>query len=224
MGWLWTSGDAPKSPPSVTSSVEVDGSSTPLQGPPSVNDSPTDHDQSSTSTNTDPDAALLAYLSALENPPPSPARVSKLSQLRRNDPQNTSSDGPEIINPQSLYPTEISCRTAFDTAYHCQGLGGQLANVYRYGSFRNCSEQWSHFWFCVRTNRAFLGHEERAARVKEHYRLRDTKYRVGPSSEDVWKGRGRMLEGAFEGDLDAELKRLGEMEKAEEEGQGALKE
>lgn len=43
---------------------------------------------------------------------------------------------------ESLLPTEISCRTAFDQAWACNGFGGQWNAVYRYGSMRSCSEQW----------------------------------------------------------------------------------
>ena len=55
----------------------------------------------------------------------------------------------------------------------------------------------------MRTNRGFLGDEERERRVIDHYRLRELKYRVGSSSEDVWKQRSRMVENAFSGDLEA---------------------
>lgn len=50
-----------------------------------------------------------------------------------------------------------------------------------------------------------MGDEERQGRVLEHYRLREMKYRVGPSSEDVWVQRDTMLVGAFEGDLEAAM-------------------
>ena len=54
----------------------------------------------------------------------------------------------------------------------------------------------------MKTNRGFLGDEEREKRVRQHYKLREMKYRVGPSSEDVWKPRTRMVEGAFERSLE----------------------
>lgn len=50
-----------------------------------------------------------------------------------------------------------------------------------------------------------MSDEERQGRVLEHYRVRETKYRVGASSEDVWVQRETMLVGAFEGDLEAVL-------------------
>lgn len=39
-------------------------------------------------------------------------------------------------------------------------------------------------------------------RVQDHYRQRAVKYKVGPSSEDVWEVRLERIEGAFEGDLE----------------------
>lgn len=39
--------------------------------------------------------------------------------------------------------------------------------------------------------------------VLDHYRQRAVKYKVGPSSEDVWEVREEPVEGAFAGDLEA---------------------
>ncbi|MCJ1255843.1 hypothetical protein MMC24_003661 [Lignoscripta atroalba] len=114
------------------------------------------------------------------------------------------------ISPDSLYPTTMSCRAAFDSAFHCQSLGGQFTNLYRHGGVRNCSDQWHNFWFCMRTNRGMMSEEDRKKRIQEHYRGRAAKYKAGPSSEDVWNLREERLEGAFEGDLEAleeEIKR-----------------
>ncbi|MCJ1387142.1 hypothetical protein MMC17_010271 [Xylographa soralifera] len=116
------------------------------------------------------------------------------------------------IAPERLYPTTMSCRAAFDSAFYCQSLGGQFTNLYRYGGIRSCSDQWSNFWFCMRTNRGSMGEEERKLRIQKHYEERAKKYKVGPSSEDVWEMREEIVEGAFEGSLEAleeELRREG---------------
>ena len=75
-----------------------------------------------------------------------------------------------------------------------------------------------------------MGDEERQKRVKEHYWRREEKYRQGPSSEDVWALRGKMVrgdggEGRFDGDLEAvevrerarveEMRRSGKVEEPE---------
>ena len=57
----------------------------------------------------------------------------------------------------------------------------------------------SNFWFCMRTNRGYMGDDERAQRIQRHYWEREQKYREGPSSEDVWKVRKEPVDGAFRG-------------------------
>ncbi|MCJ1399116.1 hypothetical protein MMC11_002318 [Xylographa trunciseda] len=117
------------------------------------------------------------------------------------------------IAPERLYPTTMSCRAAFDSAFYCQSLGGQFTNLYRYGGIRNCSDQWSNFWFCMRTNRGAMDGEERKRRIQKHYEGRAKKYKTGPSSEDVWELRNESVKDAFEGDLEAveeEMRREGD--------------
>lgn len=99
------------------------------------------------------------------------------------------------ISPEALYPTEMSCRQAFDSAFYCQSPGGQFINVYRYGGLRDCGESWAAFWFCMRTKS--YPDVERQRRIREFYRQRDRKYRIGPSSEDVWDMRTKPVLNAF---------------------------
>ena len=99
---------------------------------------------------------------------------------------------PARLDPlsESLLPTTMSCRQAFDMAFHCNSLGGQWTSVYRSGSVRSCSEHWSDFWFCMRTRAYPAG--QREAAIRDHYRRREwTRYRAPgqPSSTDVWEPR-----------------------------------
>lgn len=48
-----------------------------------------------------------------------------------------------------------------------------------------------------------MSDKERRDKILEHYRRRERKYVQGPSSEDVWRSRERMVVGAFEGDFEA---------------------
>jgi hypothetical protein len=86
-------------------------------------------------------------------------------------------------------PTTMSCRDAFDYAWHCHTPGSQWNAVYRYGTVRTCSELWDDFWFCMRTKS--YSPELRAEAIKEHYRAKEeAKYGGGkPSSEDIWESR-----------------------------------
>lgn len=90
---------------------------------------------------------------------------------------------------ESLLPTEMSCRQAFDLAWSCNSLGGQFNSVYRYGEMRGCSEHWDDFWFCMRTKN-YTG-ELKENMVKAHYRNKAyRKYGSDkPSSEDIWESR-----------------------------------
>ncbi|KAK0651187.1 hypothetical protein B0T16DRAFT_403289 [Cercophora newfieldiana] len=83
----------------------------------------------------------------------------------------------------------MSCRDAFDYAWHCHTPGAQWNAVYRQGGLRSCSELWDDFWFCMRTKN--YGPEMRAEAIKEHFRAKEQeKYGGGkPSSEDVWESR-----------------------------------
>ncbi|KAK3387429.1 hypothetical protein B0H63DRAFT_470000 [Podospora didyma] len=94
---------------------------------------------------------------------------------------------------ESLLPETMSCRDAFDYAWHCHTVGSQWNAIYRYGEVRSCSDLWDDFWMCMRT-RTFSP-EQKAAAIKEHFRAREeAKYGGGkPSSEDVWQSRDKPL-------------------------------
>ncbi|KAG5292678.1 DUF3128 superfamily domain-containing protein [Histoplasma ohiense] len=155
-----------------------------------------------------PSSTPLSPSSKPTSTPPSPTRSTDPT-----DPTET----PANISPETLYPTSMSCRSAFDYAFFCQSLGGQWVNVYRYGELRSCSEHWSDFWFCMRT-RSYSA-EEKARMVADRYRRKAVKYKTGPSSEDVWDVRTEPVKGAFQGDLKA-LEREMMMKAAAQVGEG----
>ncbi|KAK1761496.1 hypothetical protein QBC47DRAFT_370270 [Echria macrotheca] len=94
---------------------------------------------------------------------------------------------------EAVLPTTMSCRDAFDYAWHCHTPAAQWNAVYRYGSVRSCSELWDDFWFCMRTKS--FSDEARAEAIKAHYRAKEeAKYGGGqPSSEDVWESRKELV-------------------------------
>ena len=122
------------------------------------------------------------------------------------------SPSPEDITPDSLYPTEISCRSAFDYAMFCQTFGGQFVNVYRYGSYRSCKTHWDDFWLCMRTRQ--WDDKDRKAAIHEHYRKRAIRWKTGPSSEDVWEVRTEPAKDAFQGNLEELERQIEEWKKA----------
>ncbi|MCJ1407839.1 hypothetical protein MMC19_001910 [Ptychographa xylographoides] len=199
MGWLWS--DATKEEPSGVGSTSTNTThdaavhATPAPVP--------TVDQSSSRALTrdeQADAELQELLKELNaSTPPTPSTSKNL--LPGGEELQPAQVNHSSISPDRLYPTTMSCRAAFDSAFYCQSLGGQFTSVYRYGGMRKCSDQWSNFWFCMRTNRGGLGEEERKRKIQEHYKSRDRKYKAGHSSEDVWRLREERVEGAFEGDF-----------------------
>ncbi|KAK5056639.1 hypothetical protein LTR84_012171 [Exophiala bonariae] len=119
---------------------------------------------------------------------------------------------PVDISPDSLYPTSMSCRSAFDYAMFCQSFGGQFVNVYRYGEFRSCSNHWNDFWLCMRTRN--IPERERARQIREHYQKKIIKYKTGPSSEDVWEVRDVPVQDSMQGNLEELEARIEEWKKA----------
>ncbi|KAL8695820.1 MAG: hypothetical protein Q9224_003135 [Gallowayella concinna] len=212
MGWLSSSNkaDDTKRPPVLSDEAPTDSAPAPPSTA-SVVDSPSTHNNDTS------DAELQTLLSSLDTT--STANADRQRVLPgQNAPASSSAadSSSNLITPSILLTSTISCQSAFDSAFYCQSLGGQFNNIYRYGTLRDCREQWSQFWFCMRTNRGFLGDEEREKRVREHYRLRELKYKVGPSSEDVWKPRTRMVEGAFERSLEEDERMEREQGRKEE--------
>ena len=199
MGWFWSSRKADQAANAPQLGDERPTDSVPAPDPHySTADAASTRDDS-------PDAEVLALLSSLETPP-KPSGTHRRTLPGQTESFPTSSHSSDTITPSHLLPSTISCQTAFDSVYYCQSPGGQFINIYRYGNLRDCRELWSQFWFCMKTNRGFLGAEEREKRVREHYRLRELKYKVGPSSEDVWAPRTKMVKGAFQRSMEDDEK------------------
>ncbi|KAI1139546.1 hypothetical protein F5Y05DRAFT_411735 [Hypoxylon sp. FL0543] len=126
--------------------------------------------------------------------PPNPDPTTNPLATAKPKPQTWTPDRLDPVS-ESLLPTTMSCRQAFDAAFHCNSLGGQFANVYRAGAVRSCSEHWDDFWFCMRARAYQSPHREQA--VRAHYRRKEyAKYFAPgrPSSADVWEPRQEKVE------------------------------
>ncbi|KAI1753148.1 hypothetical protein F4782DRAFT_100051 [Xylaria castorea] len=232
MGWLWSSGAAPKGNVVVISSSSSSSSSS-TETQPAPPPEPTYSDPeiakfmaqlqaefggSNSTTTTKPPTPTTAEPKAetsQSTPSPSssswwPSRGASSSPqpTQTSIPSASTSTSPSTISSQtsaqapparldplseSLLPTTMSCRQAFDHAYHCNSLGGQWTAVYRAGTMRSCSEQWDDFWFCMRT-RAYSGAVKEDA-IKDYYRQKELrKYGSGqPNSTDIWEPRTERL-------------------------------
>lgn len=210
MSWWWTSsGQTPTAEPSDST---LD--SRPTAAQPTVSQTTADnpHQTAASSSEQPPAAAaptrptrlsrdeqaeadlahLLSSLSAPSSPSPSPS----------TNPTTPTTHPPPPDFATTLYPTTLSCRALFDSAFYCQSLGGQFNAVYRHGRFRSCSAHWADFWFCMRARA--LPPPQKEAAVRDHYARKEARCRAGPCSEDVWEARGERVEGAFARDPDAE--------------------
>ncbi|KAF4123603.1 Protein of unknown function (DUF3128) [Geosmithia morbida] len=194
MGWLWASSP---SPPKPAPPAQEDAAATTTNNKPS---------SSSTAAPNNVDPEVQKFLDFLDNSsapqsskkpsPPTTKEDGSLSWISSMLKSSTPED-PSIVHvpprdavSESLLPTDMSCRQAFDLAWGCNSVGGQWNAVYRYGEMRSCSDQWDDFWFCMRT-KSFTG-PAKAEAIKEHYRDREHSRYYAPgrrSSEDVWKPR-----------------------------------
>ncbi|ROT43569.1 hypothetical protein SODALDRAFT_375727 [Sodiomyces alkalinus F11] len=215
MGWLWTTKSSSKSPaPDQSAQNETpsqpSSSSQPLSSSSKATENDVDPEIQKFMALFQPDATKPdnsrpeAATSTQTQPPSSPSASSATTSspfswlpLKPSPTANTAPPGPEDQEPaptlsplaESLLPTEMSCRQAFDMAFYCQSVGGQWNAIYREGSVRSCNDHWADFWACMRI-KGYQG-PLRDEAVREHYRNKEhAKYGSGrPSSEDVWEAR-----------------------------------
>ncbi|KAM0455918.1 hypothetical protein ACHAPV_003013 [Trichoderma viride] len=194
MGWLWTSSppkpptDQPSSPPSPTSPLPPASSSSIPSSSQAPNEPVDPEIQKLIDLFNKSDDTPKSSSSTSSNQPPS-ALTSWLSSRFSSAPEALPVPPLDPVS-ESLLPTEMSCRQAFDQAWSCNSLGGQWNAVYRQGEMRSCSHLWDDFWFCMRT-KSFTGTIKENA-VREHYRRKEYEKYYAPgthSSEEIWEAR-----------------------------------
>lgn len=185
MGWLWgKSGDQPSSPPAAQAVTTSQAPSIPggSARDSSISSKPS---LSSASSPRDEDADLHALL----HPGFAPTSTSAASDSDANPAAD------------SQYPSTLSCRELFDSAFYCQSFGGQFNNIYRYGGFRSCSKHWAAWRFCMGLKT--LSDSERAEQIRHFYKEKEAEIKMGANSENIWKIRSEPVEKAFWKDPDA---------------------
>lgn len=192
MGWLWSE---KKSDAAQPAAVSAPTPAEPAIAQPVPPPAPIQHQLSKAERE---DAELQQFMKELEAE--FDAERQQRIQSRTSGVLKHTSPLPDDISPDSLYPSQISCRSAFDYAMFCQGFSGQFVNVYRYGAFRSCSNHWEDFRLCMRTKN--YPEAERKRMIKDHYRNKAVKYKTGPSSEDIWKVRTEPVKDAFQDSLE----------------------
>jgi hypothetical protein len=194
MRWWWSSD--PQTPVPNPSDVAPDPLPTPSQ-PAAHPREIADRSAQTRSQNETVEQTLAQYLPVFSDSQGQPDGSEESKTARGNDRPHISRQ----TLSDSVYPETMSCREAFDTAMYCRGPGGQFINLYRYGEFRQCSEQWSQFWFCMRTRTKPAAVKREL--IKDWYRQKEeAKYAERPSSEDIWERRTVRLEKAFDAAFD----------------------
>ncbi|EHK46314.1 uncharacterized protein TrAtP1_005767 [Trichoderma atroviride] len=194
MGWLWTSlppkppADQPSSSPSSASPLPPASSSSIPSSSQAPNEPVDPEIQKLLDLFNKSDDTPKSSSSSSSNQPPS-AVTSWLSSKFSSAPEALPVPPLDPVS-ESLLPTDMSCRQAFDQAWSCNSLGGQWNAVYRNGEMRSCSHLWDDFWFCMRT-KSFSGTIKENA-VREHYRRKEYEKYYAPgshSSEEIWEAR-----------------------------------
>lgn len=112
-------------------------------------------------------------------------------------------------NDVSSFPSDLSLMSAFDDVLMCFSLGGQIKNIYRYGSYTTCEAQRKKFWFAL-WNGSFSEKEmdveklaadsrelERRQRIQEFYKQTLLDKKTQGLSEDIWDERKELLKLPF---------------------------
>lgn len=187
MGWLWSSAATPADAAASASQPTP----TPTQQAPPPPTTPSQPLTPAQLAEQDLQAALAEFDAENKASAPKKPIFKRTPRAPTDGTPGSAAPESELNLEDSLYPTTMSCREAFDSAFYCQSLGGQFNAVYRYGGMQSCSDHWKDFWFCMRS-KSYAG--QREDMIKEHYRKKALKYKAGPSSEDVWEGREKKME------------------------------
>lgn len=97
----------------------------------------------------------------------------------------TMPEGPK--NMRVYFPEEMSCWEAFNEVVACYSVGGQVRNLYRFGSLNYCDKPKDKWKFCMGVK---LDPEEiKKAKIKQFYMKQLAEKMTGGSSEDIWERR-----------------------------------
>lgn len=114
----------------------------------------------------------------------------------------------EEINDKQ-FPSQLSLVSVLDDLLLCYALGGQIQNIYRYGTYTACQYQREKFWVALKHG-TFLNQEQHATidiseselsrrvNIRSFFKnkFEEKKKRSG-CSEDIWLARDQQLKNPF---------------------------
>lgn len=140
--------------------------------------------------------------------------LQQLLELFQSDDAQINERRKEVLktvreNDVSSFPSDLSLMSAFDDVLMCFSLGGQIKNIYRYGSYTTCEAQRKKFWFAI-WNGSFSEKEmdveklaadsrelERRQKIQEFYKQTLLDKKAQGLSEDIWDERKELLTKPF---------------------------
>lgn len=140
--------------------------------------------------------------------------LQQLLELFQSDDAQINERRKEVLktvreNDVSSFPSDLSLMSAFDDVLMCFSLGGQIKNIYRYGSYTTCEAQRKKFWFAI-WNGSFSEKEmdveklaadsrelERRQKIQEFYKQTLLDKKAQGLSEDIWDERKEILTKPF---------------------------
>lgn len=140
--------------------------------------------------------------------------LQQLLELFQSDDPQINERRKEVLktvreNDVSSFPSDLSLMSAFDDVLMCFSLGGQIKNIYRYGSYTTCEAQRKKVWFAI-WNGSFSEKEmdveklaadsrelERRQKIQEFYKQTLLDKKAQGLSEDIWDERKELLTKPF---------------------------
>ncbi|KAF2674832.1 hypothetical protein BT63DRAFT_420103 [Microthyrium microscopicum] len=150
---------------------------------PEANSNPTPEPQTTSSSNSEP-----------------PSSSASLNSSTQNRPSTTAKSKSTMEESIAKMPDTMNCVQAFDIAMACRGPAGTFKSVYRYGHWRDCSQQWSDWFFCMRIR--VQPEANKRQMIQQRYWEKEERFRAAPNSEDVWEERTEQVKSFIDKDPD----------------------
>ena len=136
--------------------------------------------------------------------------LEELLSLAEDKPQDLGLKRQRIeeINDKE-FPSQLSLVSVLDDLLLCYALGGQIQNIYRYGTYTSCQYQREKFWVALKHG-TFLNQDQHATiniseselnrrvNIRNFFKKKfEEKRKKSGCSEDIWLTRNQQLKSPF---------------------------